>query len=145
MALLPIVKVGDDILRQVAKPVEKVTKKRKKLVKDMIETMYEADGVGLAAPQIGLSERIIVIDVGEGPFALINPEIKDAKGSAIDVEGCLSVPGEKSYVKRAANVVVEALNEDEKPLRLEADGLLARCLQHEIDHLDGILFIDKAE
>lgn len=145
MALLPIIKLGDDVLRKIAKPVDKVTKKKKKLVKDMIETMYEADGVGLAAPQIGLSERIVVIDVGEGPFALFNPEIKEAEGSEIDVEGCLSIPGQKGYVKRAAKVVVEAINEDEKLVRIEAEGLLARCLQHEIDHLNGILFIDKVE
>ncbi|HOP53378.1 MAG: peptide deformylase [Bacillota bacterium] len=145
MAILPIRKVGDDVLRQVAKPVDKITKKRKKLIKDMIETMYDADGIGLAAPQIGVSERIIVVDVGEGPFALINPEIKEASGSEIDVEGCLSIPGVRNYVKRNANVVVDALDEDGKPVRIDAEGLLARCLQHEIDHLNGVLFTDKIE
>ncbi len=145
MALLPIRTVGDDVLREKAKPVDKVTKKRKKLIKDMIETMYDADGIGLAAPQIGVSERIIVVDVGEGPFALFNPDIMGKDGEAIDVEGCLSVPEKKGYVKRAAKVVVEGLDEDEKFVRIEAEGLLARCLQHEIDHLEGILFIDKVE
>lgn len=145
MALLPINKIGDEVLREEAKPVDKVTKKRKKLIKDMLETMYAADGIGLAAPQVGVSERIIVVDVGEGPFALINPLIKTKEGSAIDVEGCLSVPGQKGYVRRALKIVVEGMDEEEKPVRIDAEGLLARCLQHEIDHLDGVLFVDKVE
>ncbi len=145
MALLPINKIGDDILRTKAVTVDKVTKKRKKLIRDMLETMYKADGIGLAAPQVGVSERIIVIDVGEGPLAIVNPVIIKAAGEAIDVEGCLSVPGEKGYVKRALRVVVEGMDQDEKPVHYEAENLFARCLQHEIDHLDGILFIDKVD
>lgn len=145
MALLPINKIGDDILRTKAVTVDKVTKKRKKLIRDMLETMYKADGIGLAAPQVGVCERIIVIDVGEGPLAIVNPVIKKAEGEAIDVEGCLSVPGDKGYVKRALRVVVEGMDQDEKPVHFEAENLFARCLQHEIDHLDGILFIDKID
>ncbi len=143
MALLPIITKENELLREVSKPVDRVTKKRKKLIKDMLETMYQADGIGLAAPQVGVLERIIVVDIGEGPFALINPSINKKEGEEIAVEGCLSVPGESGYVKRAERVVVEGIDENNKPVRIEAEGLLARCLQHEIDHLDGVLFIDK--
>jgi len=145
MAFLPIIKIGDEILRTKATNVDKVTKKRKKLIRDMLETMYKAEGIGLAAPQVGVLERIIVIDVGEGPLAIVNPVIKKAEGEAIDVEGCLSVPGEKGYVKRALRVVVEGMDQEENPVHIEAENMFARCLQHEIDHLDGILFIDKTD
>lgn len=110
----------------------------------MVETMYAADGVGLAAPQIGLSERLIVVDVGDGPICLVNPELVLGEGSVIDREGCLSIPGVYGYVERYGRVVVTGLDAKGKPKKVDAHGWLARALQHEIDHLDGILFIDKA-
>lgn len=142
MAILPIRVDGDPVLRQKAKAVEKVTKRLKKLVRDMAQTMYEANGVGLAAPQVGISERIIVVDTGEGLMVLINPELVETEGSEKDVEGCLSIPGVNGYVCRASRVVVKGLDEDGKPVKYEGKGLLARAFQHEIDHLDGVLFID---
>lgn len=144
MAVLPIIRLGHPVLRQQAKPVEKVTKRVQKLIQDMCETMYAADGIGLAAPQVGISERVIVVDHGEGWFALINPVILERSGSDTDREGCLSIPGVSGYVTRSSRVVVTGLNEKGKVLKMEATGLKARVLQHEIDHLDGILFIDKA-
>jgi peptide deformylase len=140
---LEIKLVDSPVLRQVAEPVAKVTKRTVKLLRDMEETMYAAKGIGLAAPQIGVSQRLIVIDIGEGPLHLVNPEIIGREGSQIDTEGCLSVPDVWGYVDRSERIVVSALDLHGKPTRLEADGLLARALQHEIDHLDGILFIDK--
>jgi len=142
LAVLEIVKIGDPILRQKASPVTKITKKTTKLIQDMIETMYAADGAGLAAPQVGVSLQIVVIDVGEGPIVLINPKIIESEGEIIDVEGCLSIPGKKAYVKRAAQVTVVALNEKGKTIRIVGEDYLARALQHEIDHLNGILYVD---
>ncbi|NLJ86998.1 MAG: peptide deformylase [Firmicutes bacterium] len=144
MAIMDIVKEGEPVLRQKAQPVTRVTKKIRRLIKDMMETMYAADGVGLAAPQVGIPQRIIVVDIGDGPIALINPEIDESSGQEIDVEGCLSIPGVFGYVERAAHVVVAGLNEAGKATRIVADDLLARALQHEIDHLEGVLFIDRA-
>lgn len=134
---------GSEVLRQKAAPVTNITKKVSKLIKDMIETMYEADGAGLAAPQIGISKQIAVIDVGDGPICLINPEIVESEGEEIDVEGCLSIPGLRAYVKRSTFVVVKALNEKGNPIRIKGEGYLARALQHEIDHLNGILMTDR--
>ena len=144
LAILPIRKEGDPVLRQKAQPVPKVTKRIVKLLQDMEETMYAADGVGLAAPQVGVSERLIVVDVGDGPIHLVNPVLVAAEGSVVDVEGCLSIPGVVGYVERAQKVVVDGLDMKGRPRRVEAEDWLARALQHEIDHLDGILFIDKA-
>lgn len=144
MAILPIRKEGDPVLRQKAQLVPKVTKRIVKLLQDMEETMYAADGVGLAAPQVGVSERLIVVDVGDGPIHLVNPVLVAAEGSVVDVEGCLSIPGVVGYVERAQKVVVDGLDMKGRPRRVEAEDWLARALQHEIDHLDGILFIDKA-
>ncbi|HOB22485.1 MAG: peptide deformylase [Firmicutes bacterium] len=144
MAQLPIKKGTDGILRQRAKPVPKVTKKINKLLKDMLHTMYSAQGVGLAAPQVGKNLRLVVVDVGEGPLCLVNPVLDQFEGTQLDQEGCLSLPGVVGDVRRAAKVRVEALDENGKPVRFIAEGLLARCLQHEVDHLDGILFIDRA-
>lgn len=144
MAVLPIRKEGDRVLRQKAAPVPKVTRRIVRLLKDMEETMYAAEGVGLAAPQVGVSERLIVVDVGDGPVHLVNPVILEAEGSVVDVEGCLSFPGLYGYVERAQRVVVEGLDMKGRPRRIEAEDWFARALQHEIDHLDGILFIDKA-
>lgn len=145
MAVLKVIKAGDPILRQPTQPVTRITKRVSRLIDDMIETMYAVDGVGLAAPQVGVSKKIAVIDVGEGPIALINPKIIEGSGEDIDVEGCLSVPGKQAYVKRMATVKVQALNEKGKPVQIEAGGLLARALQHEIDHLNGILFTDLVD
>ncbi|HHX01787.1 MAG TPA: peptide deformylase [Firmicutes bacterium] len=145
MAVLKVVKVGDPVLRQPTQPVTRITKRISRLIQDMFETMYAVDGVGLAAPQVGVSRKIAVIDVGEGPIALINPKIVSGSDEDIDVEGCLSIPGKQAYVKRLAQVKVEALNEKGKPVQIEAEGLLARALQHEIDHLNGILFTDLVD
>lgn len=143
MAKLPIVTVGAPVLEQKAVAVPRITKKITKLIDDMLETMYEANGIGLAAPQVGVSQRIVVLDVGEGPIVLVNPEIGEVLGEEIDVEGCLSVPDRWVYVKRPTTVEVTGRNEKGKTIRLEADGLLARALQHEIDHLDGILMLQR--
>lgn len=145
MAVLKIVKLGDPVLRQPTEPVTTITKKISRLIQNMIETMYAADGVGLAAPQVGVSKKIVVIDVGDGPIVLINPKIVSGSGEDIDVEGCLSIPGKQAYVKRMAEVVVEALDGEGKPIKIEGRGYLARALQHEIDHLNGILFIDLVD
>lgn len=146
MAIRNIRKKGDDVLRKKSKVVTELDKRTLTLIKDMVETMYEADGVGLAAPQVGILKRIFVIDVydGEGPRVFINPEILDLKGSQVGEEGCLSCPGEAEDVDRAMYVKVKAINEKGEEFILEAEELLARAIQHENDHLDGILFIDKA-
>lgn len=143
MALRNIRKYGDEILRKKSREVDVINDRISTLIKDMEETMYEAQGVGLAAPQIGILKRVIVIDVGEGIIRLINPEIISREGSQLDVEGCLSVPGEQGEVERPSRVVVKALNEKGEETIVEGEGLLARALCHEIDHLDGILFVDK--
>ncbi len=146
MAILEIKKVGDTSLRQKALPVERIDGTIRHLLDDMAETMYKADGVGLAAPQVGVNKRIVVIDTGEGLLELINPEIVRSEGEMENTEGCLSVPGTSGRVKRAQKVYVHYLNRRGKRNRIIANGnLLATCLQHEIDHLEGILFIDKAE
>lgn len=142
MALLKIRTGEDPVLRQKARTITKISKKLRALVKDMLETMYHANGVGLAAPQVGISERLVVIDVGTGPIVLINPEIIKAEGENRDVEGCLSLPGRNEYITRAERVTVTALDLNGKKITLEGEGLLARAFQHEIDHLNGILFID---
>jgi len=145
VAVLPIRLIGDPVLREKARPVQRVTRRHRKLIEDMRETMYRAPGVGLAANQVGVLERIVVADPGDGAFlALINPRIVESQGSDVDVEGCLSIPGVSGYVERAWRVRVEALDERGRPTTVEAEGFLARILQHEIDHLDGILFVDRA-
>lgn len=133
----------DDILRKKTRAVESVNNRILTLLEDMVETMYHADGAGLAAPQVGILRRLIVIDVGTGLIKLINPVITEADGEQQELEGCLSIPGIYGKVKRPERVVVNALDENGKPIALEGTGLLARALCHEIDHLDGILFIDK--
>lgn len=147
MAVLEIVKAGDPVLKQKAVEIKKVDKKLRILLDNMAETMYSADGVGLAAPQVGRSIRCVVIDVGDdnGLLELIDPVITEREGSEIDSEGCLSVPNIFGDVERAAKVVVEYTNRWNKRKRLAAGGLLARCIQHELDHLEGILFIDVAK
>lgn len=145
MAVYNIVKIGDPVLREKAKPVSSITPNIIKLLDNMKDTMYEANGVGLAAPQIGVSKRVVVIDVGEGLLELVNPEIIAMNGEEIDTEGCLSIPGIQGEVKRAAEVTVKALNREGKEFEIKGTGLLARALQHEIDHLEGILFVDRLE
>lgn len=139
--------MGDPVLREKAVPVAEVTEDIRTLIADMFETMYAEEGVGLAAPQVGVGDRVIVVDPRDEdiePFALINPEIVHfAEEVDRDEEGCLSIPGLKEIVERAAAVRVEALDREGKPVSIEAEGLLARILQHEVDHLDGILFLDR--
>ncbi|MDO5038155.1 peptide deformylase [Clostridium sp.] len=147
MAIRNIRKNGDDVLRKKSKVVEKIDNRTLTLIEDMIDTMYEADGVGLAAPQVGILKRLFVIDVydGEGPRVFINPEILETSGSQVGEEGCLSVPGVSEEVDRPNFVKVKALNEKGEEFILEAEELLARAVLHENDHLDGILFIDKVK
>lgn len=145
MAKLKILTAGDPVLRQTAAEVSKIDKKLIKLLKDMAETMYAADGVGLAAPQIGVSKRIVVIDVGDGIIEMINPVIVNKEGSVVGGEGCLSVPEYEGEVERAEKVECEFTDRSGKRYLIETDGLLAIAIQHELDHLDGVLFIDKAQ
>ena len=144
MAVLEVLKAGHPVLKQVAQPVEHVNKKMRAFIEDMAETMYKTDGVGLAAPQVGVSKRIIVVDDGNGLQALINPQIIKAEGSQWGPEGCLSVPGYFGDIERYEKVTVTAIDPNNKKLRIEAEGFLARIFQHEIDHLEGHLFIEKA-
>lgn len=143
MAIRNIRKDGDEVLRKISKKVDKIDDKILTLLKDMADTLYEAEGVGLAAPQVGILKRIVVIDVGEGLIELINPEIIEATGEQLEAEGCLSIPGVFGEVKRPAKVRVRALNSKEETVEYEGEELLARAFCHEIDHLDGILFKDK--
>ncbi len=145
MAILEVVKAGNPVLKQVAKPIKKIDSRLRHLMDDMAETMYKCDGVGLAAPQVGQSIRLVVIDVGEGIIELINPVITHREGKVTDSEGCLSVPGIFGDVERAERVTVEYTTRFNKRRTLKADGLLARCIQHECDHLEGTLFIDIAK
>ncbi len=144
MAKLRILTAGDPVLRKVCEPVERIDKKLHRLLKDMAETMYAADGVGLAAPQVGVLKRVVVIDVGEGLFEMINPVITKKEGSVVGGEGCLSVPDYEGEVERAEYVECEFTDRSGKRMLLQAGGLLAVAVQHELDHLDGVLFIDKA-
>ncbi len=147
MAIRIIVKHPDPVLREVAKPVPKVTPNIQKLLTDMAETMYDAPGVGLAAPQIGISKRVIVIDVGDdhGLIEMVNPEIVEASGEQLGPEGCLSIPGLQGDVKRKDRLKVKGLDRNGNEMIVEADGFLSRAFQHEIDHLNGVLYIDIAE
>lgn len=145
MAIRKIREMGDDVLTKVCKEVEKVTPRTKVLIDDMFDTMYDAMGVGLAAPQVGVLKRIVTIDVGEGPILLIDPEIIETSGEQTGEEGCLSVPGKSGVVTRPNYVKVRAFDEDMKEIVLEGEGLLARAFCHEIDHLDGHLYVEKVE
>lgn len=136
--------VGDPCLRTQAQEVKQITQEEKKLFSRMAQMMYDAEGVGLAAPQIGISRALIVIDAGSGLYKLANPRIVKGSGTVTQEEGCLSVPGVGIKVRRQARVVVEALDEDNRSVTIEAEGLLARVFQHEIDHLNGTLIIDHA-
>ena len=145
MAIRKIREIGDEVLTKVCKPVDKMTLRTKILIDDMLDTMYEAYGVGLAAPQVGILKRLVVIDVGEGPIVLVNPEIIETSGEQTGEEGCLSVPGKSGTVTRPNVVKIRALDQDMKPFEMEGEGLLARAFCHEIDHLDGHLYVEKVE
>ena len=144
MALREIRLDGDPILRKKSREVTEVSDRIQELLDDMIETMYHAEGVGLAAPQVGILRRVIVIDIGEGPLKVINPVIIEKDGEIVAIEGCLSVPGLSGDVARPENIKVKYLNEKGEEIILVAEGPLARDFCHEIDHLDGVLYTDIA-
>ncbi|WBW94780.1 peptide deformylase [Oceanirhabdus sp. W0125-5] len=143
MAIRQIRTKGDEVLRKKSRVIEEINDRLLILIEDMLDTMYEAEGVGLAAPQVGILKRVVVIDIGEGPIVLINPEIIESRGSYIDVEGCLSIPNEQGYVERPEYVKVKALNERGESIIVEGEDFLAKAICHELDHLDGVLYIDK--
>lgn len=148
MALRNIREMGDPVLEKKAKPVKEVNEKTRILIGDMLDTMYEACGVGLAAPQIGILKRIVVIDVspeGDSPVILINPEVIETSGEQTGYEGCLSVPGKSGIVTRPNYAKVKAWNENMEEIIVEGEGLMARALCHETDHLDGHLYVEKVE
>ena len=145
MAIRKIRFIGDPCLNKVCKPVQKITPSIETLIEDMFDTMYEARGVGLAAPQVGILRRIAVIDIGEGPIVLVNPEVIETSGEQTGEEGCLSLPGKAGIVTRPNYAKVKALNEDMEEVILEGEGLLARAFCHEIDHLDGKLYTRLVE
>ncbi|OXM85858.1 peptide deformylase [Paenibacillus rigui] len=148
MAIKMIVKDPDPVLREVCKPVTKITPNIIKLLNDMVDTMYDAEGVGLAAPQIGILKRVIVMDCGDehgGLIELINPEVFETEGEQFGPEGCLSIPNMTGDVKRAQRVKVKGLDRDGKEIVVEGTDLLARCILHEVDHLNGVLYTDLAE
>jgi len=143
MAVRKILRIGDETLRRKARRVEAFDKRIHTLLDDMAQTMYEAEGAGLAAPQVGILRRIVVIDIGDGIIELINPEIVSREGEQINPEGCLSIPGRRCTVKRPQKVVARAQNRNGAPFELTGEGLLAIAISHELDHLDGILYVDK--
>ena len=145
MALRNLRIEGDEILGKVSRPVTEMKDRYQELIDDMLETMYESEGVGLAAVQVGVLRRIVVIDVGEGPVVLINPEIIEADGEQTGSEGCLSVPGKVGIVTRPNHVKIRALDRDMKEFEFEAEGFFARACCHELDHLDGHLYVEKVE
>lgn len=136
---------GDPILGKVCKEVKEMTPRLQELAEDMIETMYATDGVGLAAPQVGILRRIAVIDVGEGPYVFVNPQILEASGEQVGSEGCLSVPGKNGVVRRPEYVRAFAYDINMQPFQVEGHGLFARAMCHEFDHLDGHLYVEKVE
>jgi len=141
MALRKIVTDGDPVLTKVCRPVERIDQKILTLIEDMLDTMYDAGGVGLAAPQVGILRRVFVIDCGDGPVVMINPEIVSTEGVQGDMEGCLSFPGKSGYVERPNRVVVRAYNQDGDWMEYEAEELFARAILHENDHLDGKTYL----
>ena len=145
MAVREIRVQGDEVLTKVCKEVKALTPRTLVLIEDMLDTMYEAMGVGLAAPQVGILKRIVVIDIGEGPIVLINPEILETSGEQTGDEGCLSVPGLAGQVTRPNYVKVKALDENMEEVIYEGEGLLARAFCHELEHLDGHLYVEKVE
>ncbi|MDO4464523.1 MAG: peptide deformylase [Bacillota bacterium] len=146
MAIRNIREIGDPVLNKKCKEVNELTDRTRELIDDMFDTMYEANGVGLAAPQVGILKRIVVIDVtGEDPILLINPVIMESSGEQRGYEGCLSVPGKNGIVTRPNYVKIKAYNEEMKPFELEGTELLARAICHELEHLDGHLYVDRVE
>lgn len=148
MALRNIRVMGDEVLKKTCKPVKEMTQRTRELIEDMLETMYDADGVGLAAPQVGILKRIAVVDISEDasePIVLINPEIVETEGEQTDSEGCLSVPGKVGKVTRPNKVRVKAYDENMELYEIEGEELMARALIHEIEHLDGHLYVEKVE
>ena len=145
MAIRQIRVQGDEILNKKSRIVKDITPRQEELIKDMIETMHDADGVGLAAPQVGVLRRIAVVDVGEGPIVLVNPEVIETSGEQTGQEGCLSVPGKVGIVTRPNHVKVRAFNEKMEEFEIEGEELLARALVHEIDHLDGHVYTEIVE
>lgn len=145
MALRQIRILGDTILEKTCRPVKEITPRTKELIQDMLDTMYDANGVGLAAPQVGILKRIVVIDIGEGPIVMVNPEILETCGEQTGQEGCLSLPGQAGIVTRPNYVKVRAFNENMEEYELEGTELLARAICHECDHLDGVMYIRHIE
>lgn len=145
MALRTIRVEGDPVLNKVCRPVKDMTERISTLIDDMLDTMYDANGVGLAAPQVGILRRIVVIDVGEGPIVMINPEIIEQDGEQTGQEGCLSIPDKAGIVTRPNHVIAKALDRDMKEYTIEGTELLARAICHELDHLDGHLYDELAE
>lgn len=147
MSIRMIVKEPDEVLHKVAKEVTKINGNVQKLLDDMADTMYDAEGVGLAAPQVGILKRLIVVDAGDehGLIKMINPVIVEQDGEQFGAEGCLSIPGFNGDVRRAEQVTVQGLDREGRPITVKATGLLSRAFQHEIDHLNGVLFTDIAE
>lgn len=145
MAIRRIREMGDEVLTKVSKEVRQMTPRTQMLIEDMLDTMYEAMGVGLAAPQVGILKRIVVIDIGEGPVVMINPEIVETSGEQTGEEGCLSVPGKSGIVTRPDYVKAVALNEDMEEYVIEGEGLMARAICHELEHLEGHLYVEKVE
>jgi len=143
MSAKKILTIGEPLLRSVSHPVKKFDSRLSMILRDMAQTMYDAQGVGLAAPQVGLMRRIVVIDVGEGLVELINPEVIASQGEIAMIEGCLSVPGRRGCVIRPEKVTARAQDKKGSYFEVEGEGLYARALQHEIDHLDGMLYVDK--
>ena len=145
MALRTIRIMGDDVLTKTCREVTKITPRISDLIYDMLDTMYDACGVGLAAPQVGVLRRIVVIDVGEGPIVMVNPEILETSGSQTGDEGCLSLPGKAGQVTRPNYVKAKAYDENLEPFEIEGEGLLARAICHELDHLDGHMYTELVE
>ena len=145
MALRQVRIMGDPVLEKKCKPVKEMTPRIKELIEDMLDTMYDAAGVGLAAPQVGILRRIVVIDIGEGPIVMINPEIIETEGSQTGGEGCLSLPGQAGNVTRPNYVKARALDENMEEYEIEGEELLARAICHELDHLEGIMYVSKVE
>lgn len=145
MAIRKIRTMGDRILTKKCRPVEEMTPKIRTLIDDMLDTMYDAYGVGLAAPQVGILKRVVVIDVGDRPWVLINPEITETSGEQTGDEGCLSLPGKSGTVTRPNVVTVNAYDENMEPFTLRGEGLLARAICHECDHLEGVMYVEHVE
>lgn len=145
MAIREIRIMGDEVLTKVCKEVKQMTPRTEELIEDMLETMYEANGVGLAAPQVGVLKRIVVIDIGEGPIVMINPVILETSGSQTGSEGCLSLPGKAGQVTRPNYVKAKALDENMEEYIIEGKELLARAICHELDHLEGHMYVEKVE